>query len=66
MRRLSNPLIQQRGNDGVYITDGQLVCYRWIPDMTALGMIQTKLEAAGLPTDIELTDDLSEYGVLVQ
>jgi hypothetical protein len=66
MRRLSKPLIQQRGSDGIYITDGQLVCYRWIPDMTALGRIQTKLAAAGLPTDIEQTDDLSEYGVLVQ
>jgi hypothetical protein len=65
MARLCNPLIQKTGSDAIYITDGQLVCYRWIPDPPALERIRERLRAAGLPDHIEQTDNLDEYGVFV-
>ena len=55
MPRLSPPLIQGTGKDGsfagaVYITDGQLITYRWIPNPKTLEEVRVKLRQPGSPT----------------
>ena len=70
MPRLSPPLIQGTGKDGsfagaVYITDGQLITYRWIPNPKTLEEVKVKLRAAGLSDKIEGADNLAAFGVLV-
>jgi hypothetical protein len=69
MPRLSNPLVQANGEDGtlagaVYLTDGNLMAYRWVRNETELDDVRFKLRAAGLPDAIEVVGRLGAFGVL--
>ena len=70
MPRLSNPLIQATGKDGtvpgaVYMTDGLLSSYWYVPDPTTLNDIQYMLRVAGLPDSIQTVDNLTAFGIII-
>lgn len=69
MPRLSNPLLQGTGKDGsmpgaVYMTDGLLCSYWWIPNEGTLKDVQYALRVNGLPDSIQTVDNLAAFGVL--
>ena len=70
MPRLSNPLLQGTGKDGslygaVYMTDGLLCQYWWIPTEQALNDVKYMLRVAGQPDSIQTVDNLAAFGILV-
>jgi len=70
MPRLSNPLLQATGKDGtftgaVYMTDGLLSQYWWIPTEQALNDVKYMLRVAGLTDAIQVVDNLSAFGVRI-
>jgi len=69
MPRLSNPLIQASGKDGslagaVYLTDGLLTHYHWVPSERALNDVKYMLRIAGVTDALQWVDNLDAFGVL--
>ena len=70
MARMGNPLIQSTGKDGappgaVFLTDGRMMTFRYIPDPQTLSDVQFYLRGAGLSDQIQACDNMDAYGVLV-
>lgn len=56
-------LIQQEGQDAVYLTD--LMTHRHVRDQQELADVRTELERRGLPTKVQTVKRMGAYGVLV-
>jgi hypothetical protein len=69
MPRLSNPFIQSTGADGsppgcVFLTDGQLMTFRYIQTPDDLDDIAYMLRVAGLSDAIQPVDNMDAFGML--